>query len=263
MKHSTMLLILVIGFLCMALQGEGSQKITIATQLFPPYVQDSSERSGWIPEVISAALESQGYHIIYQHVPFARAIRGVQEGVYDAMAPIYRTAQREEDLLFSDSLGQSRTVFVQKKGQGITFTSLLDLQPYRIGMIRDTSISPAFDQATYLTKEEANTYDQNVKKLKTDRIDLLVGNELVIMWTIHQLRDEFPQPVEVIAPPINLNHEYIGVSKQSPQAMQFVTDFNRGLSRLITDHLYEGILQKYGISYHKGVLQISPDTKSP
>lgn len=254
-SKTSMVILSIFFVLFMHVHVESAQRVSIAMPMFPPYVHVSDEKPGFIPEIIMAAFESQGYEVSFHRMSFARALAAVRVGEYDAIAPIYRTIEREDFLFFSESIGKSRIFLLNNKDRDVVFTSLFDLKNYRIGVIRGATITPDFDHATYLIKEEVKEQVQNIRKLMAGRIDLVVANELVLMWTIDQLCREFNQCSEYIWKEFAIHTTNIGFSKVNHNHIEYSKAFNIGFRIIKENNIYNEILRKYNIIYQDGILQ--------
>jgi len=213
---------------------------------FPPYAGKELDDMGMIPSLVKAALEPEGYKVIYEFRPFARALDEAKQGMQDAMAPIYKTNEREEYFAFSESLGETRTVFIKLKSVSISYSKLEELKPYKIGIIANTSVSPEFDMSDFLIKDVVTNYDQNIKKLLGKRVDLVAGNEFVIFYNLKQFftKEEYGQ-IEIMEPALLAQTNHVAFSKKNPNYLEVLNDFNKGLSRIIADGTYEKIVKKY------------------
>ncbi len=216
---------------------------------FPPYSGEELDDMGMIPSLIKEALEPERYKVIYELRPFARALHEVKEGRKHAVAPIYKTNEREAEFAFSESIGESRTVFIKLKNKNISYNKLEDLKPYRIGLVLKTSVNQEFDSADFLKKDTVTSYIQNIKKLLAGRVDLVAGNEYVILYNLEKFftEKEYRQ-IQIMEPALQIQSDYAAFSKQIPNYSEVLNDFNKGIRRMISDGTYEKIMNKYKIS---------------
>lgn len=73
-------------------------------------------------QLVVAALEQAGLEANIVFVPWARGYRMVAERSADGSFPYIRTAEREEEMLFSDTLYTAREVVVVAESSSIEFT---------------------------------------------------------------------------------------------------------------------------------------------
>ena len=79
-----------------------AQTISIVSSQWPPYVDDSIPEKGLAVELVNKALQRKGYQPTLHIYNWQRALEGVEIGVFDATCAIWKTAERERDLLYSE-----------------------------------------------------------------------------------------------------------------------------------------------------------------
>lgn len=237
--------IITIFFICS--HSFASEKVVnVVGAEFPPYSGEYLDENGLVPLLMKKALELSGYKVVFEMRPFARALHETRLGKAHAVAPIYKTKEREEYLAFSESFDDSRTVLIKLKSLNVSYNKLEDLKPYRIGLIFNTSTTPELDSADFLEKDTVYTYAQNIRKLLNKRVDLVVGNERVILYHLDRFftEDEYKQ-IEIMEPALQIQSNHVGFSKQVPNYLKLMEDFNQGIRRMKSDGTYDEILNKY------------------
>ncbi len=94
--------------------------------------------------------------------------------------------ERVRNLLYSKSIGSSEVVLLKLKSREITFNTIEDLKPYKIGSIRSSRVSDAFDASeNELQIVYATDTLPHIKKLLAGRLDLVVEKKTAcnIFWT--------------------------------------------------------------------------------
>jgi len=243
---------LVIIFVIILLSGvngaiAAEKTFTLTTEPFAPFIGKQFKNDGWTMDVVRAALEPQGYKVILSLRPWARAMSESKEGEHDGLYLAYYTKEREQWYVYSDPIGEVRTGFYKMKANDISYETLQDLKGYNIGLTRDVAISPAFDKADFLKKHFKVRDLQSLKMLPLGRIDLYAVSELVARNLINtKISPEDRDKYEFMEPPLAVHKLHMAVSKKTPNYMQKLKDFNRGLKRIISDNTYEKILKNHG-----------------
>ena len=101
--------------------------INMVTNQWPPYVDDSAPEKGLAVELVTKALQRKGYQSRIHIDSWPRALEGVKIGVFDATCAIWKTAAREQDLLFSDAYLDNKISFIKKKSLTVEYSHLSDL----------------------------------------------------------------------------------------------------------------------------------------
>lgn len=198
-------------------------------------------------EVARAALEPQGYDVELELVPWARAVRCAKSGRCDGLYLSYHVEARTEWAAFSDPIGELRTGLFKLKSSDISFETLEDLRPYRIGITRGAAVSDEFDSADFLQKDPVPHDSANIKKLLRGRVDMVVAAEPVLK---HLIRTTLPEAehdkFEFMSPHLSVQTLHMAISKNSPDYDAKLRDFNEGLARIKADGTYEAIRRKHG-----------------
>ena len=231
-----------------ALPAKAAEKaFVVTTEEWPPFVGAELDGNGWAMEVARAALESQGYKVSLDLLPWARSVHCAKSGRCDGLYLSYYVKEREEWFVFSDPIGELRTGFFKLEDRDIAFETLRDLRPYRIGMTRGAAVSEAFDTADYLKKDPVPHHTTNIKKLLRGRLDLVVAAKPVFEYLIRTNLPESEQDkFEFLPPSLSTQSLHMAVSKQSPHYEQKLEDFNRGLAQIRADGTYDAIRRAHG-----------------
>lgn len=223
------------------------KSFVITTEEYPPFIGSRLRDNGWTMAVARAILEPQGYAVSLELVPWARAVKCSKSGQCDGLYLAFYTQERTQWYVFSDPIGEVRTGFFKLKSRDISFTTLDDLRDYQIGLTRNAAVSPEFDSADYLHKQEVDNDSVNVVKLLKGRVDLVAVPELVFRnLIVTTLPPEDHGKFEFMTPYLSVQKLHMAISKKSPDYERKLRDFNRGLERIKSDGTYDKILQSYG-----------------
>lgn len=210
---------------------------------------DYDKRHSAMPEIAQAAFGRMGYAIQIRYTPWIRALKETTAGECDALLGTFYTKTRAETLAFSDPIGQVVISLLALKTSHIHYRSLPDLKPYRIGVILGVAISPEFDTADFLHKDQTSSVDQNLSKLELGRIDLIAYKEQELTNAIKQHHPKLVGKVEVLSPPLNITPTYCTFSKKSVHYQKHMAAFNQGLQRIRRDGTYASIIRKYAVPF--------------
>jgi len=249
MKNKLFMLFSLLMFCLIPFQSNAAEVkiIALATDEWAPYYGSSLENDGFTGEIARAAFQRTGYDLKIDYVPWKRAlVLGEQGKKYQGVFGLYYTDERNQKFIFSDTFAASNITFFKRKGEDISYKTLKDIAPYRVGVIRGYTNTKEFDTATYITKDEAADSVQNIQKLIAKRVDLIIDSSHVIL---HILNTKFPENVgniEPVDPPLKTNDIYFMISRVVPEHKQIIEDFNKGLKMIKEDGTYDKILKKHG-----------------
>ncbi|MDF1583008.1 MAG: transporter substrate-binding domain-containing protein [Methyloprofundus sp.] len=226
-------------------QANENKSLHMVSNQWPPYVDDSLKGHGLAIEIVTKALEKKGYQSTLTIDSWPRALEGVEIGVFDATCAIWKTSEREQDLLFSAPYLKNKISFLKKKTLNINYHQLADLKGYIIGVLRGYAYNNEFTQSRELMKAPENYLIQNLQKLNQDAIELTLDDELVINHALKQYLPEQIDTFEFLSPPLAYKNLYFAVSKSNKGAQTIIDDFNAALKEMQQDGSYDQILSQY------------------
>ncbi len=234
-------------FLCLNLFAQSclAQTIRMVSNQWPPYVDDTAPEKGLAVELVTKALQRKGYQSTLHIDSWQRALEGVRIGVFDATCAIWKTAAREQELLFSEPYLDNKISFLKKKSLTVDYSHFSDLAGLVIGTLRDYAYHEEFDQSRILIKIPANHLVQNLNKLNQGDIDLTVGDEHVIYYALQHYLPKQASSFEFLSPPLAHKKLYLAVSKFNKAAQSIIDDFNDAIKEMQQDGSYEQIMNKY------------------
>lgn len=233
-------------------RGETQEKrLALSTMNWEPYYAEHLPDGGPVAEITKEAFRRVGYDVVIEFVPWIRALELSKNGEYDGLVGAFYSEERSHYFTYSEKLTEAAVVFVSRKGRRITYSSLDDLKPYRIGILRGAVLTQEFDTATYLMTEEVVEHELNIKKLMGDRVDLIVLGKFHLLQILNQKFPDWIDKIEIINPPLMINGLFNAISKQNPEHERIVSDFNRGLKEIQDDGMFGRIMKRHGISEHR------------
>lgn len=238
------LLLLTISMLVVPAHA-ADKEIRLATLNWAPYVGEELDQYGFTSEIVTKAFERAGYTVQIDFMPWARVLKVVERGRYDAAYPAYYSEERAQTYLMSEAFAQGPLGFYARADDDIAYAALEDLQPYKIGVVRGYVNTPEFDQADYLNTEAADSDVQNLKKLLVNRLDLVVIDKLTAQYIINTEMPDDADRLKFLDPPLDEKPLHVIFSREAAGYEEKVSDFNEGLRRLQE----EGIIQEI-MTYH-------------
>ncbi|MBN2651471.1 MAG: transporter substrate-binding domain-containing protein [Spirochaetales bacterium] len=226
-----------------------SKVITAAADPWPPFIIDDNDSQGLAMEIIRAAYKTQGYEVVMNIVPWARAEIGVRNGTYDLLPPTWYTEERSKVFDFSDAYAYNQVKFIKRKGDLFVYTDISDLTGKVIGVVRGYGYDDAFSTATNFKKYESADFITNIKMLVANRLDLTIEDEIVARSVIQQEDPALLDQIEFVDRPLSKKPLYLAVGLQNPRCKELISAFNKGLKVIKADGTYSKIVAKYGITF--------------
>ena len=195
-------------------------------------------------------LNSKGYSVYIEFLPWARAVRNVELGRADILMPEYfieDTAPsdyvdgetRRELLGLSNSFKGGEIAFLKRKGDTDHFTGNLNsLKGLKIGVVRGYQNTPEFDAMMDNGEFEviASVDDlQLVKLLTAKRVDLVIGDPQALKSSVAYSSLTKPEKQSLLSSieqesiPLQYNSLYFAISKRAHNWLLVLEDINEGL----------------------------------
>ena len=214
-----------------------AEEVVLGISEYPPFKVQSARDGGPLTALVMESFAAAGVQGTIQWVPNNRAIQGVMSGTYGASFGWAHSPDRDDALLYSTKpIYSYDMVFVARKGEEPSWSSLQDLTKYRLGITRGNFYSQSFADlmsANVLHATEASSDIDNLRQIAIGRIDLLpieesVGHHLIST----QLEQEYRTKLKVGKRPFWNVPIYLVVSKKLPNAESIMSAFNRGFEFL-------------------------------
>lgn len=224
--------------------------IQMAADAWPPYIDSSLPDQGLAMDLVKTALQRAGYAYNAHLTTWDRVLEGAQLGVYDVIVAAWHSKQREDYLYFSKPYFKNNILFLKNRATPIKYTSLDDLNKYKIGIIADYAYDPKFDNAKGLNKLPDTQLVRNLIKLQQKQIELTLDDELVLLYAMNKYMPKGAEQFEFLQPPLSVRSLRIAISKKNPAHEKIADQFNKAIQDMIKDGSYRKILEKH-LSYIK------------
>ena len=222
------------------------KKVTLAATEYPPYYGELLPNQGVITEIVREAFKHAGYEVKVKFLPWKRALEMTRQGEFNALFTAWYREKREQWFGFSDPLPIANEIgFYKRKDRNISYRTLEDLRPYKIGIVRGYSNPLEFEQAK-LDTEEVTEDRLNIQKLAVGRIDLALIDKIIGQHIIDTELPESAQKLEWLDPPLKIDNQYLIFSKKFGDYREKIADFNRGLRQIIEAGIVKAIISKHG-----------------
>jgi polar amino acid transport system substrate-binding protein len=218
-----------------------SVQLRLASASYPPYV-DTADHPRAALDLVSTALARAGYIAKNEIVPLDTVLEGLRADKYDGSAALWRSEEREQFLLYSDTLLENRLLLVARLGSDVSATTLSALQGKKVGVVSDYAYGPELDQAKEPVFVRGTSTEDNLRSLLRGELDYVIADALVV----HHLAQQFPQQTrEKLATgttPLIKRTLHFAVRKSFPGAAGIIENFNRQLAQMLADGSYNDAL---------------------
>lgn len=239
---------LMLSLLVSVAWSQEQKTIALVGFKYPPFYQDQGDAVEGIAIDIAHALFARlDLTPVIEVYPLKRTLMLLEQGRADGTMTLIKTPERSEYLHFTDPVMTVRGLIWSAAGRGggaVTFDTLEELRPYRVGVTQGYSYGHEFDEILKtMDVEVANTDYQSYLMLLSRRTDIVPGNEIVAkgLFKKHpELRGKFVHSEKSF---IEWDLR-IAMSKKSPYA-PLVPQINAVLADMKREGLIDEIVNRY------------------
>jgi polar amino acid transport system substrate-binding protein len=236
-------LFLIVLLLQMTNPSYAKVHISVGSDTWQPYIFEDG--SGLVTDIIFAVFKEQKIISEFQIMPFSRALRAVNKGDIDAVAALWWSAQRSEDILFSDPYFYNELLLVKKAGKSAEFKGLSGLENSSISIIRGYAYERDLKAIQGIKLVTLNNLQSALQHVYKNRVDATIGDALAIQYEIH--KNKRLNSLQVLQPFVYRQPLHFGVRKNHPKAHYLINAFNQGLKKIQENGVYNDI-----ITHHQG-----------
>ncbi|QFU23918.1 transporter substrate-binding domain-containing protein [Shewanella eurypsychrophilus] len=231
--------------------------LSIAFVEYPPYHFTQDENvEGISIRIIEEAFRRIDTPIEFKAIPWSRALNWLKTGQIDVMVGVFRTAEREVYIDYSNMpLSKAQIHLFVTEGADIKYSEDLTLLSHlSFGVKKDFSYGPYFDDLVAQKKLTKLNVDvgipQLLVKLCTGVTDIVVGERRNTEYVFNQLsKQTYPQlerckQIIALTPAIDARLAYLAFSKQN-QLNYIRVQFDEAMKSMKQDGSLHRIIESY------------------
>jgi len=202
------------------------------------YREDDTLKGANVDQV-RRIMDDAGLEYTMDMMPWARAYAQAQTTPMTCVFGTGHNAERDTLFKWVQPLLIDRNVLIKHSGSKVTAKSLEEAKSYSVGAWRGDSTEVSLRQLQFPKIDLATDFKATLKKLMSDRIDIMPVSELYY----DRMRQE-GQPVEEVAV-LSANPVAIACQKDFPDAL--IHKMQAALDQMIVDGTQKKILAQYGM----------------
>lgn len=217
------------------------RELRLVSTAWPPFT-NSPGGPRFALDLVEAALGRIGVTTSTTIVADGQLTPALLEGQFDGSAAVWRDAERERVLLFSQPYLENRLILVGRAGSDVSATSLADLKGRRIAIVEGYSYGDAVDNAGPTFVRSASEED-SLKQLLASKVDYTLMDDLVVQYIVEHHANEARTRLQFGSTPLVTRQLYFAVRRELPDAESIVNRFNAQLGDMIADRTYHRLLR--------------------
>ena len=214
-----------------------SRQLRLVSTVWSPFT-NAPGQPRFALNLVDEALRRVGISAETVIVDEAKFTSSLLSGEFDGSAAVWKYAEREPVLIYSQPYLWNRLILVGRQGSDVSATSLADLADKRIALV-----------AGYVYGEEVKTTDgllivgstgeeDSVAKLLNGEVDYTLMDDLVVQYIISNYEEEARTRLAFGSTPLLTRSLHLAVRRSLPEAESIVSRFNAGLRGMIADRTY-------------------------
>jgi polar amino acid transport system substrate-binding protein len=235
----------VLAFL-LAPAASSADTLKIAAIDWEPYAGKALKDNGFCAVIATEAFRRAGCQVGIDFMPWGMAIEQAGKGDYDAVFPVHFFEEIARDFIYSNVLSSSVLVFYRAASPAVSYRTLADLSPFRVGVVRGCMVNDEFDNAAWLRKLEAACDEENLGRLLRGEVDLIVIDRLAARHIIATRMPEAGGRLVSMDPPLQIHHLFVVFPRGKPSSKRLASEFNRALESMKKDGTLKTIMEGRG-----------------
>jgi polar amino acid transport system substrate-binding protein len=225
------------------------QELLMFANTSPPYAEANLPDQGLAMELVKHVFAQTNYNPVITIENWSRAVEGTRMGVYDALASVWYSADRERDLLFSEPYLRSELIILKLRSNRRQFNNLQELAGSRIGVRTDYAYGVDFFSIPDVTLVQQDLLVPNLLNLLNGKVDFVIADQRTAAMQLHELFSDKITKFEVVdfeLPPVE---RHVAAARSWPGHDTMIAEFNEALAAAQQDGSLKAIIKKWDTRY--------------
>lgn len=212
---------------------------------YPPYASDKLPGGGMLTEVTIKAFRAAGQYPSLEWLPWRRGYEMTKSGRYSATFPYIRSAEREAEMFYSDSMLEVPRYLWSAKQRALDVRNLDTFRGLHYCAPLGYATAPVFDALILEKKlhlERPADLASCAKMVAAGRADFFVED----LRTGHDAIKDLAHVIQPSREPVGTMTYHLIASKSTAGSQQVIDAFNRGLAILKRNGEWASIVKKHG-----------------
>lgn len=218
------------------------QILRLGSDEWPPFTSTSSNQRAAV-KLVHTALDRVGVQATTVIQDWKDVESGIRLGVLDGSAAMWRTEEREEDLMFSEPYLENRLVLIGRAGSDVSATRMTDLAGRRVAAVGQYAYGDVVEKASGVLFVNARNDQDSLDKLLAGDVEYMLVDELVVRHLVTFQGEEVNANLAIGLTPLARRTLHFVIRREIPNAEQIISAFNTEIRQMQGDGTYSTILQ--------------------
>ncbi len=215
------------------LKAETRELVFVAGTYAPYYYFDENNNiTGSAFSIAKKVTDNINLKVTFKMVPWDECLEKVKDGSVDGILTVSKTKEREEFLYFpkfgitTEQFG----LFTGPSYKGKRIVEMKGLKGLKVGLIKNYFYTQEFLDYTECQKIEANDLEELIKLLVAGKIDVMVGDVEVGLFSLQELDKDNQCKVEPFT--LSVSPSYLAISKKIANSKEIYEKINKEISKM-------------------------------
>lgn len=221
--------------------------LVLVADSWAPMTDETLTEGGFSVHLAKTMLKELGYEVTVKFQKWKRIDKNMGTTKFDVVSAIWHNSRREKLMLYTEPYESNRLVFVSRLAQKFNYLGPKSLKGKSLGLISSYAYPEDVTKAKDVNLEYVSEAKQNILKLARGRIDMTIGDYLVMKYeagrslTVNQnLYYDLKHPLAEI--PL-----YMAVSRKHPDHKKIVAGLNRLIKQYKADGTYLSLQMEHAL----------------
>lgn len=233
--------VFLIACLATALAAQAQSALRLASDVWPPFTNETGKQAVAMA-LVHEALQRAGFQPGTDILATGAVTPAILSEEYDGSVAVWRDAEREAILRFSEPYLENRLILVGRKGSDVQAARLADLEGKRIAIVESYAYGEAVDTARGITWLRGRDNQESLERLLREEADYMLVDELLMQYVLQHQPRQAEQYLEIGDTPLLRRSLHFALRKDRPEAGYILERFNRAIRAMIQDGTYHQIL---------------------
>jgi len=238
------ILIAIASLLALAVVGDWhlsaqSQPLRLVSTEWPPFTNPAGQPR-FALDLVEAALKRIDIASTTSIVAPAQFTPALLSNTFDGSGAVWRDAEREKALLFSQAYLENRLVLVGRKGADVSATTLSALKGKRVAIVEGYAYGD-IEKAGPTFVPTAGS-EASLTALLDGKADYTLMDELVVEYLVSAYPKESQDRLAIGKNAVLRRPLFFALRRSYPNAASIISRFNAQLRNMVTDRTYHRLL---------------------
>jgi len=216
--------------------------LKLGSDEWPPFTGSPGKERAAIA-LIHTALDRAGFQATTSIHEWKHVEAAIRRGDLDGSAAIWRTEEREKELVFSAPYLENRLVLIGRKGSEVTATRIADLAGKRVAAVGQYAYGDEIEKAEGVFFVNTHNDQDSLNKLLAGDVEYMLADELVVRHLLTHQPDEVAANLEIGFTHLARRTLHFAIRRDVPNAEKIVQAVDTEILKMQGDGTYTEILQ--------------------